>query len=177
MSHPKSSHRLVSILEREESIRRSKRRSMRRFSLSSLLIAVTVGGVLLACLRLWGGDFWLRLERRANQTIETFPDARVSELLPPLCVMFGVLVGVAFCYVIYHSNVRRSFVFVSIILFASICLAIWAMSLDFPPYSQTAMKHLSKRQVAYGMVMSFAINVPIFSLAGWFLSPSGRNSR
>lgn len=166
----RNSARISSMLDRNETRRLVHRRRKHRYSLGSLLGVVLVGGILFALLRVWGSGIWTRLERRIVQTREMFPDAKVSELLPPVCILCGLVAGFVLCYIVSHLDVRRSFLLMAGIFFVCVLMFVWALSLDFPAFQETTMKHVSKRQVAFGLVMSFAINLPIFGVVGWWLA-------
>ncbi len=162
--------RISRMLERDQNWRQVHRRQKRRFSLGALFGVVLAGGILFALLRIWGSGFWSRFERRFVQTREMFPDVKVSELLPPLCILCGLIAGFIFCYIVSHLDIRRSFILLGGVVFICVVMFVWALSLDFPAYHETTMKHLSKRQVAFGFVSSFAINLPMFGIVGWFLA-------
>ena len=167
----------TSIALRVERTTRTARRRRPRYSLLSLLGFVLGGGVLFAAFRIWGGALLGRLEHRLTQTSEMFPDMRVSEILPPICILCGIIGGVLLSCVVYRMSIRRGFWLVGSVLFFCLIMAIWAASLDFPDYQETAVKHMSKRQLAFGMVMSGAVNLPLFSILGWCMSAVGRSAR
>ena len=167
----------TSIALRVERTTRTARRRRPRYSLLSLLGVVIGGGVLFAAFRIWGGALLGRLDLRLTQTREMFPDMRVSEILPPICILCGILVGVLLSCVVYRMSIRRGFWLVGSVLFVCLIMAIWAASLDFPDYQETAVKHMSKRQLAFGLVMSGAVNLPLFSILGWCMSAVGRPAR
>ena len=86
----------TSIALRVERTTRTARRRRPRYSLLSLLGVVLGGGLLFAAFRIWGGALSGRLDLRLTQTREMFPDMRVSEILPPICILCGILGGVGF---------------------------------------------------------------------------------
>ena len=94
----------TSIALRVERTTRTARRRRPRYSLLSLLGFVLGGGVLFAAFRIWGGALLGRLEHRLTQTSEMFPDMRVSEILPPICILCGIIGGILLSCVVYRHG-------------------------------------------------------------------------
>ena len=168
---------LSAMIARDRDRRHRRRLRYRRFGIRSLLILMILCCLGFAAARQWGADVVQRVRYKANQSLEVLPETRVSEVLPPLCVLGGILLGTILAAVIYKLDARKSFLLFGGVFFASLVTLVCALSLEIEPFRDTELQDMTLKQVLFGASMALTLILPAAALLGWYLSGVGHPER
>ena len=128
---------LEHLIQRNDERRRKQSQRFYRFRLRTLVLTVGLYCAFCAATYYLGADLLNPTNRQANLTIRPIPSTPVSIVLPPICALVALTLGVVTAWGIFRLGPRYGFVGLCIVLCLSLIALVLATSLHTAPFEET----------------------------------------
>ncbi len=161
---------LEHLIQRNDERRRKQSQRFYRFRLRTLVLAVGLYCAFCAATYYLGTDLLNQINRQANLTVNPIPSTPVSEVLPPICALVALMLGVVTAWGIFRLGPRYGFVGLCIALCLSLIALVLATSLHTAPFEETELREVQMTQILVAVSLSFAFIMPVCASFGWYAS-------